>query len=279
MKALRTKQEVRDQVRAWRRDGLTVALVPTMGALHQGHLSLFAIARREADRVVASVFVNPTQFGPTEDFAAYPRDEAGDLARCEASGVDAVFLPAASEMYRPDATVHVAEDRLSKVLCGISRPTHFGGVLTVVAKLFGIVTPDVAVFGRKDAQQLAIIRRMVRDLDIPVRIVGAPIVREPSGLALSSRNAYLSDDERQRALCLRRSLDLAEAEWGAGRRDAATLRAAMRQILAADGADIDYVETVDADSLEPVETLRPNTLVAVAARIGRTRLIDNTLLV
>ena len=278
MQAFRTKQEVRDQVRAWRREGLTVALVPTMGALHEGHLSLLRIAKREADRVVASVFVNPTQFGPNEDFAAYPRDEAGDLARCESVGVDGVFLPAASEMYRPDATVHIVEDRLSKVLCGVARPIHFGGVLTVVAKLFLIVTPDVAVFGQKDAQQLAIIRRMVRDLDFPVRIVGAPIVREPSGLAMSSRNAYLSAEERERALCLRRSLDLAEAEWAAGRRDAAALREAMRGVLAAGGAEIDYVETVDTDSLEPVAELRPRTLVAIAARIGRTRLIDNTVL-
>ena len=256
MQAFRTKQEVRDQVSAWRRQGLTVGLVPTMGYLHDGHLSLMRIAKREADRVVASVFVNPTQFGPNEDFAAYPRDEAGDLARCESVGIDGVFLPEASEMYRADATVHIVEDRLSKVLCGITRPIHFGGVLTVVDKLFNIVTPDVAVFGQKDAQQLAIIRRMVRDLDIPVRIVGAPIVREPSGLAMSSRNTYLSAEERERALCLRRSLDFAEAEWTARRVDPEALRAGMRRILAEGGADVEYVEAVDADSLEPVDVLR-----------------------
>ncbi len=278
MQTFRTKQEVRNQVRAWRREGLTVGLVPTMGYLHDGHLSLMRIAKREADRVVASVFVNPTQFGPNEDFAAYPRDEARDLAQCESVGIDGVFLPEVSEMYLTDATVHVVEDRMSKVLCGVTRPIHFGGVLTVVLKLFHIVMPDVAVFGQKDAQQLAIIRRMVRDLDVPVRIVGGPIVRESSGLAMSSRNTYLSAEERVRALSLRRSLDFAEAEWTAGRLDAEALRTAMRRILAEGGANVEYVETVDADSLEPVAELRPNTLVAIAARVGRTRLIDNTVL-
>ena len=249
-----------------------------MGYLHEGHLSLMRLAKKEADRVVVSDFVNPTQFGPNEDFAAYPRDEAGDLARCEAEGVDAVFLPTAAEMYAAGATVHVVEDRMSKVLCGVTRPIHFGGVLTVVLKLFHIVTPDVAVFGQKDAQQLAIIRRMVRDLDVPVRIVGAPIVREPSGLAMSSRNTYLSAEEKTRALALRRSLDAAEAAWAASETDAAAVKARMRAILEDAGAAIDYIETVDADSLETVESLRPGTLVAIAAKIGRTRLIDNTVL-
>ena len=278
MKTFRTKQEVRDQVKAWRRQGLTVALVPTMGYLHEGHLSLMRIAKKEADKVVVSDFVNPTQFGPNEDFAAYPRDEAGDLARCESVGVDGVFLPAASEMYRADATVHVVEDRMSKVLCGVTRPIHFGGVLTVVLKLFQIVTPDVAVFGQKDAQQLAIIRRMVRDLDVPVKIVGAPIVREPSGLAMSSRNTYLSAEEKVRALALRRSLDAAEAAWAAGKTDVATVKAEMRSILEAADAVVDYIEMVDAESLETVEALRAGTLVAIAAKIGKTRLIDNTIL-
>ena len=278
MNTFRTKQEVRDQVKAWHREGLTVALVPTMGYLHEGHLSLMRIAKGEADRVVVSDFVNPTQFGPNEDFAAYPRDEAGDLARCEAVGVDAVFLPTAAEMYAEGATVHVVEDRMSKVLCGVTRPIHFGGVLTVVLKLFHIVTPDVAVFGQKDAQQLAIIRRMVRDLDVPVRIVGAPIVREASGLAMSSRNTYLSAEEKERALALRHSLDAAEAAWAAGETDVAAVKGRMRGILEGAGAAIDYIEMVDADSLEAVPALRPGTLVAIAAKIGRTRLIDNTVL-
>ncbi len=278
MFVLRTKSEVRAVVSDWRKQGLSVALVPTMGYLHEGHLSLMRLAKEKADRLVVSDFVNPTQFGPNEDFAAYPRDEKGDLAKCESAGADAVFLPAASEMYLPDATVHLVEDRMSKVLCGKSRPIHFGGVLTVVCKLFNIVTPDVAVFGQKDAQQLAILRKMVRDLDMPVTLYGAPIVREPSGLARSSRNTYLSDAEKKRALCLRRSLDAAEAAYAAGEKDAAAVRAKMRAVLEADGAEIDYVETVDADSLEEVSVLRPNTLVAIAARIGKTRLIDNTVL-
>lgn len=278
MQVFRTKQEVRDAVRAWRKEGLAVGLVPTMGYLHEGHLSLMRLAKKNADRVVVSDFVNPTQFGPNEDFAAYPRDEKGDLARCEEVGVDGVFLPAASEMYRADATVHVVEDRMSKVLCGVTRPIHFGGVLTVVLKLFQIVTPDVAVFGQKDAQQLAIIRRMVRDLDVPVRIIGGPIVREPSGLAMSSRNTYLSEDERARALALRHSLDAAEAAWAAGETAVEPLRAKMRGILEAAGAAVDYIEMVDADSLEKVEALRAGTLVAIAAKIGKTRLIDNTVL-
>lgn len=278
MNTFRTKQEVRQQVRIWKQQGLTVGLVPTMGYLHEGHLSLMRLAKQEADRVIVSVFVNPTQFGPNEDFAAYPRDEAGDLARCEAVGVDGVFLPEASEMYGEGATVHVVEDRMSRVLCGVTRPIHFGGVLTVVLKLFNIVGPDVAVFGQKDAQQLAIIRQMVRDLDVPVRVVGAPIVREASGLALSSRNTYLSADEKERAVALRRSLDEAEASWKAGLVSVETVRARMREILEAAGAAVEYIEMVDATTLESVASLRAGTLIAIAARMGKTRLIDNTVL-
>ena len=278
MQIYRTKQKLRDQVAEWRRQGLTVGLVPTMGYLHEGHLSLIRIARANADRVVVSVFVNPTQFGPNEDFEAYPRDETRDVALCEETGADAVFAPTPEEMYAAGATVHVVEDRMSRVLCGKSRPIHFGGVLTVVLKLFHIVMPDVAVFGQKDAQQLAILRRMVRDLDVPVRLIGAPIVREPSGLAMSSRNSYLTNEEKTRALALRRALDAAEAAWAAGRTDVAGVRAEMRAILEAAGADIDYVEFVDAESLEDVPALRSGTLVAIAAKIGHTRLIDNTVL-
>ena len=279
MTILRSKDEMRDQTRAWHADGLRVAFVPTMGALHEGHVSLVHLAAKHADRIVVSIFVNPTQFGPHEDFARYPRDEAGDLDRCRAAGVHAVFLPSVREMYPPDATVFVDEAKLSLGLCGAARPGHFRGVLTVVAKLLLIVGPDVAVFGRKDAQQLALIERMVRDLDLPVRILPAPILREPDGLAMSSRNRYLSPDERAHALCLRRALDHAEAAFRGGATDAKTLLGELRtQIEATPGTRIDYVEAVDAATLEPVAVLRPNTLVALAVRVGATRLIDNTVL-
>ena len=198
---------------------------------------------------------------------------------CEAEGADAVFLPAPEDMYAADASVSLAETRLAKTMCGVTRPTHFQGVLTVVNKLFNIVRADVAVFGMKDAQQLAVIRRMVRDLDIPVAIVPGPIVREADGLAMSSRNTYLSADERRNALCLRRALDLAEAAWRRGDSATAPVLDAMRELIApTPGAAIDYIVAVDADTLEPVATLRPNTLVAMAVKIGRTRLIDNTVL-
>ena len=279
MKVLKTKAEMSAVAESWRIENLDVGLVPTMGFLHEGHLSLIRIARQHADKVVVSIFVNPTQFAPGEDFAAYPRDEARDLAMCEAEGADVVFLPSPEEMYAPDASVALTENRLAKTMCGLTRPTHFQGVLTVVNKLFNITRADSAVFGMKDAQQLAVIRRMVRDLDMPIAIVPGPIVREPDGLAMSSRNTYLSADERRHALCLRRSLDLAEAMWRRGDSAADAVLGAMReQIAPTPGAVIDYIVAVDVDSLEPVETLRPNTLVALAVKIGRTRLIDNTIL-
>lgn len=279
MKVLKTKAEMSAVAESWRIENLDVGLVPTMGFLHEGHLSLIRIARQHADKVVVSIFVNPTQFAPGEDFAAYPRDEARDLAMCEAEGADVVFLPSPEEMYAPDASVALTENHLAKTMCGLTRPTHFQGVLTVVNKLFNITRADSAVFGMKDAQQLAVIRRMVRDLDMPIAIVPGPIVREPDGLAMSSRNTYLSADERRHALCLRRSLDLAEAMWRRGDSAADAVLGAMReQIAPTPGAVIDYIVAVDADSLEPVETLRPNTLVALAVKIGRTRLIDNTIL-
>ena len=279
MKVLKTKAEMSAVAESWRIENLDVGLVPTMGFLHEGHLSLIRIARQHADKVVVSIFVNPTQFAPGEDFAAYPRDEARDLAMCEAEGADVVFLPSPEEMYAPDASVALTENRLAKTMCGLTRPTHFQGVLTVVNKLFNITRADSAVFGMKDAQQLAVIRRMVRDLDIPVAIVPGPIVREADGLAMSSRNTYLSADERRNALCLRRALDLAEAAWRRGDSATAPVLDAMRELIApTPGAAIDYIVAVDADTLEPVATLRPNTLVAMAVKIGRTRLIDNTVL-
>jgi len=233
MQLAQTIEAVRSAVKAAKNDRNKVGLVPTMGALHVGHVSLIKRALEQCDFVVVSIFVNPTQFGPGEDFSRYPRPESADLQCCAEAGVDAVFLPSVAEMYPPDATVRVTEETLSRGLCGATRPGHFSGVLTVVAKLFHIVQPSVAVFGRKDAQQLALIERMVRDLDIPVRILPAPIIREPDGLAMSSRNVYLSPEERRHALCLRRALDRAEAAFREHRLDAAALASEMLRILQA----------------------------------------------
>lgn len=250
-----------------------------MGSLHEGHLSLIRIARKHADKVIVSIFVNPTQFGPNEDLATYPRAEARDLALCEQEGADAVFLPDPAEIYAPDASVTLTESALSTTLCGRTRPTHFNGVLTVVNKLFNITRADVAVFGMKDAQQLAIIRRMVRDLDMPIKIISAPIVREADGLAMSSRNTYLTPEQRQHALCLRRALDLVETAWQRGETALNPLLTQMRSLIeATPESEIDYIAAVDANTLEPVLALRPGTLIALAVKIGRTRLIDNTIL-
>ena len=278
MKICRTKKSLSALADAWHKAGETVALVPTMGFLHEGHLSLVRIAKRKAARVVVSVFVNPTQFGPNEDFAQYPRDERRDFALLRAEGVDAVFAPTPEEMYGSDATVSLVESRLSKVMCGAFRPIHFAGVLTVVLKLFNVSRADVAVFGEKDAQQLAVIRRMVRDLDVPVRIVGAPLVREKDGLALSSRNTYLSPAEHARALALHEALDAAEADYRAGRTDPRRAIAKIEKALAKACDRVDYVVAVDAGSLEPAKRLGPGTLLALAAYVGRTRLIDNHVL-
>ncbi|MCL1857392.1 MAG: pantoate--beta-alanine ligase, partial [Kiritimatiellaeota bacterium] len=268
MKICRTRKEMQACGAEWMRGGGTVALVPTMGALHAGHLSLIRMAATTADYVVVSLFVNPTQFGPNEDFAAYPRTEAADMALCRDAGVAAVFCPAAGELYEPDATVFVDETTLSKGLCGETRPGHFRGVLTVVMKLFNIVQPDIAIFGQKDAQQVVLIERMVRDLDIPVRILRAPTFREPDGLAMSSRNRYLSPEERSRAICLAEALDLALECWKGGERDSATLIAKMRAHLALYDATPDYVACVDGRPLAPVAELSQGTLVALAVRIG-----------
>ena len=278
MKICRTKKSLSALADAWHKAGEGVALVPTMGYLHEGHLSLVRIARRKAARVVVSVFVNPTQFGPNEDFARYPRDERRDFALLRAEGVDAVFAPTPEEMYGADATVSLVESRLSKTMCGAFRPIHFAGVLTVVLKLFNASRADVAVFGEKDAQQLAVIRRMVRDLDVPVKIVGAPLVRERDGLALSSRNTYLSPAEHSRALALHEALDAAVADYRAGRTDPRRAVAKIERALAKACDKVDYVVAVDADTLEPVKRLGRNTLLALAAYVGRTRLIDNHIL-
>lgn len=272
-----------DEMQRWalaqRRAGARIGFVPTMGYLHDGHLSLVQIAQARADVVVVSIFVNPTQFGPNEDFATYPRDWPRDERLCREAGVDVVFAPEAQDMYAPDASTTVCESRLSAGLCGASRPGHFTGVCTVVAKLFNLVLPDIAVFGEKDAQQLRVIRRMVRDLNIPVEIVPGPIVREPDGLAMSSRNARLTTEERAQAICLRRALDAVERAFAAGERRTDALRAIARaEIDRAPLAQIDYIEFVDDETLEPVLAVEKPSLCALAVRFPSARLIDNTLL-
>ncbi len=276
MKKLETLAEVREYLRPYRLAGKQIGLVPTMGALHEGHRSLMRAARGGCDQVVVSIFVNPTQFGPGEDFDKYPRTFDADWAACQAEGVDAVFCPPVSEMYPGDSVTWVTVKRLTEGLCGAHRPGHFDGVTTVVAKLFNIVQPDVAYFGQKDAQQATVIRRMVNDLLWPLQIVVCPTVREADGLAMSSRNAYLSPADRRQALSLSASLFWARDQILAGRRVVPDLAAEMRRRIEAAGpCSIDYVEIVDADELTPLEVVRGRCLVAVAVRIGGTRLIDN----
>ena len=272
-----TISEVRAQVRAWRQAGLTVGLVPTMGYLHEGHASLVDKAVRLCDRVVASDFVNPTQFGPGEDLESYPRDFDRDCALLEAHGCHLVFHPAVSEMYAPDAATYVEIlSDMPKQLCGKTRPIHFRGVCTVVSKLFNIVTPDKAFFGQKDAQQLAIIRRMVRDMSYGIEIVGCPIIREADGLAKSSRNTYLNPEERQAALCLSKAVFLGQKLVAEGETDANKVVSAMTALIEAEPmAKIDYVTAVNGVNMQPVDKIEGCVLVAMAVYIGNTRLIDN----
>lgn len=274
MKIITTISEVRAMVTAWRQEGKTVGFVPTMGFLHEGHASLIQRAVAENDKVVVSTFVNPTQFGPTEDLEAYPRDEARDAAMCESLGAHIMFRPEPAEMYDNPKVSVVVKD-MNEHLCGVSRPIHFHGVCTVVTKLFNIVTPDRAYFGEKDAQQLAIIRKMVKDLNMPLEIVGCPIVREADGLAKSSRNTYLSSAEREAALCLSRSIFYGQDHIKVGLK-AAELEEAMKAIIAKEPmATIEYVKVVDALTMEDVVTIEQPVLVAMAVYIGKTRLIDN----
>jgi pantoate--beta-alanine ligase len=271
MRIVRTNAEMRAQARQG-----TVGLVPTMGAFHAGHHSLMRAARERCDTVVVSLFVNPAQFNEAADLAAYPRDEDRDAQEAEALGVDILYVPPVEEVYPPGFATSVRVDGLSDVLEGAERgPGHFAGVCTVVTKLFNVVRPDVAYFGQKDAQQVAVLRRMVRDLDIPVELAIMPTVREPDGLALSSRNARLAPDERERALSLSRALRAAEAAVAGGERDAAAIERAARGAM--NGLEPEYLALVDPDSFEPITTVHDRVLVAVAARIGATRLIDNTL--
>ncbi len=276
MQVVKTVDQVRELVRSWRKEGLSIGLVPTMGYLHEGHASLVRAALAGCDRVVVSVFVNPTQFGPNEDLQSYPRDFAHDEALLEGLGAHALFYPAVDEMYRPGASTWVTVEGLTEGLCGRTRPTHFRGVCTVVSKLLHIVMPERAYFGQKDAQQLAVIRRMVLDLNMPVEIIGCPIVREADGLAKSSRNTYLTREQRQAALCLSRAVragsDLAER----GVTSTKEIIEAMRSVIEREPlARIDYIEAVDNATMQPVEVIAGEVLFAEAVYIGKTRLIDN----
>lgn len=276
MRIVETIQEVREQVKEWRKQGLSVGLVPTMGYLHEGHKSLIDRAVAENDRVVVSVFVNPMQFGPKEDLASYPRDLARDAALCKAAGAALVFHPQPEEMYHSDFSSFVDMNTLTGGLCGKSRPIHFRGVCTVVSKLFNIVLPDKAYFGQKDAQQLAVIRHMVSDLNFGIEIVGCPIIREEDGLAKSSRNTYLNEEERKAALILSKSLKEGKALLDAGEKEATKIRQVITNKLKSEPlAKIDYVEVVDWNTLEPVTLIDGPILVAIAVYIGKTRLIDN----
>jgi pantoate--beta-alanine ligase len=262
--------------RQWRKEGKRVGFVPTMGCLHEGHLSLVRESKKRSDATVVSIFVNPAQFGPNEDFKKYPRDFEKDSSRLGEAEVDCLFYPDAAEIYPPGHRTYIEVEGLQERLCGRSRPGHFRGVCTIVLKLFDIIAPDLAFFGEKDAQQALIIKRMAADLDLDVEVVTCPIVREPDGLALSSRNVYFTSDERKAARALSISLRWAEKAVGAGERDAARLVAGIRSILEGEPlARIDYVDAVDPETLDPVAELRDGVLVAVAVFIGSTRLIDN----
>ena len=276
MKLVKTIEEVREQVRAWKKEGLSIGFVPTMGYLHEGHGSLITKARENNDKVVVSIFVNPMQFGPNEDLASYPRDIEKDSKYVEELGGDLIFNPEPEEMYDEGFCSYVDMSVLTEELCGLSRPVHFRGVCTVVNKLFNIVAADRAYFGQKDAQQLTIIKRMVKDLNMDIEIIGCPIVREEDGLAKSSRNTYLSDEERKAALVLSKALALGKKELEIGQKDAAAVIKTMVDFIEQEPlARIDYVKIVDVLTMQQVDTIERDVLVAMAVYIGNTRLIDN----
>ena len=278
MKIIRTPGEMQSAAQQLRRAGRTIGFVPTMGFLHEGHLSLIRLAKEYADTVVVSSFVNPAQFGPNEDLAAYPRDFERDEKLCRDTGVDLLFYPTPENMYLPEHSIWVDDEALSGVLCGASRPGHFRGVCTVVAKLLNIVLPDCMVLGEKDAQQLRILRRMVRDLNFPVEVISGPTVREADGLAMSSRNKYLTPGERKEAVCLFHALETAQALFREGERDAGRLKSAMRAVAGKTSGRVDYIELVDDETLRPVEKLETPVLAALAVKFSCARLIDNTVL-
>ncbi len=279
MQVIGSVEEMQKTSRALRAEGKRISLVPTMGYLHEGHLSLIRIARENSDAVIVSHYVNPAQFGPGEDFDSYPRDFNRDYELCEREAADIIFRPSSEGMYLPDHSVFVVEDSLSDLLEGAHRAGHFRGVLTIVAKLFNAALPDCAIFGSKDVQQLILIRRMVRDLNFPIEIISGPTVREHDGLALSSRNAYLSEKQRREALVLNRSLMRARELYDKGERDADVIRNTVHETLKeASGSELDYADVVDINSLRPVKHLDQPALVVLAVRFGNTRLIDNTVL-
>ncbi|WP_028320849.1 pantoate--beta-alanine ligase [Desulfatiglans anilini] len=279
MEIIESVQEMQEKAEALRMAGYTIGLVPTMGFLHEGHLELMRVAKKLATHAVVSIFVNPSQFGPNEDFERYPRDREGDLAKAESVGVDVVFLPTAQEMYPAGFQTRVQVLEVTQHLCGLSRPTHFDGVATVVTKLFHITRPHIAVFGQKDFQQLTVISRMTADLDMGIEIVGVPIVREADGLAMSSRNKYLGAEERIVARCLKKGLELAQDLVRAGERDAAAIRRTVEALISGQPfTRIDYISLADPETLEEVAVLQRDALMALAVFVGSTRLIDNAVL-
>lgn len=275
MKIIETIKKMQEFSREVRGKGKSVALVPTMGFLHEGHLSLVDEAQKRADIVVVSIFINPTQFAPNEDLDIYPRDMEKDCRLCESRNVDVIFAPSVDEIYCPDSSTWVNEEQLSRGLCGKSRPTHFRGVTTIVAKLFNTTLPDIAIFGQKDFQQAAIIKRMIRDLNFPIDIITCPIVREEDGLAMSSRNKFLSPEERKNALSISQSLSDAEIALKTDTPTVSEIREMIHLQISQAGGKINYIEIVDADTLEPKEEFTGQTLIAIAAFFGKTRLIDN----
>lgn len=279
MEVIETVQEMQQRSEALRSAGQTISLVPTMGFLHEGHLELMRVGKKNSDKLIISIFVNPVQFGPGEDLDRYPRDKEGDLKKALNVGVDIVFMPSTTEIYQEGYQTKVQVEDLPQHLCGLSRPGHFDGVTTVVAKLFNITRPHMAVFGQKDYQQLAVISRMVMDLNMDIKILGVPTVREPDGLAMSSRNNYLWPEERKSALSLKKSIDLAEGLFQGGERGAKVIRDAVQSlILSHPFTAIDYIAICDPVTLYDVETLASKNLLALAVRVGKTRLIDNCLL-
>jgi pantoate--beta-alanine ligase len=276
IKKIELMQELSDK---WRRDGRIISCVPTMGFLHQGHIELLRIGRDKGDRLIMTIFVNPTQFGPHEDYEKYPRDTEGDLNKARSAGVDVVFMPTVEEMYPDGFQSTVTVNTITQYLCGKSRPVHFAGVTIVVAKLFNITKPHLAIFGEKDYQQLAVIKQMVRDLNMDIDIIGLPTVRERDGLAMSSRNKYLSPEERLSALSLKKGLDLAKAMVKNGEKDSATIKNAVKElILTHPFTEIDYVTICDPAKLTDMENVNGPSLLALAVKVGKARLIDNSII-
>lgn len=276
MQTTQTIRQTREIIKSWKNQGYSIGFVPTMGFLHEGHESLIKEARKNNDKVVVSIFINPTQFGPNEDFESYPRDLKRDSEICNSAGADLIFIPTASEMYHNKSYTFIDVNELTEGLCGAKRPGHFRGVCTVVSKLFNILTPNKAYFGEKDAQQLAVIKKMVVDLNFDIEIIGCPIIREPDGLAMSSRNTYLSKEERQAALILNKSLAKGRLALEEGEKNAEIIKKIIQTSIQSEVlAKIDYIEIVDSENLNPIKKLQNSILVAIAVFIGKTRLIDN----